>query len=65
MMLSEKLIEALESIQNSICLEPEKKLAYAVADDFVLRNQCTCGGSDRYNCPCSGTCGGMIIRVEN
>jgi len=37
-MLSEKLMDELESIQNSICLEPEKKLEYAVS--VALRYDC-------------------------
>ena len=35
-MLNEKLMEVLGSIQSSICLEPEKKLAYAITGDFAI-----------------------------
>ena len=34
-MLNEKLMKALDSIQDSICLQAEKKLVYVITDDFA------------------------------
>ena len=51
-MLNEKLMEKLESIQGSICLTPEKKLAYALTENYGVSNCRNCGMC------CTGTCDG-------
>jgi len=48
-MLNENLIGVLENLQNSICLEQEKKMAY------VSTSHSTCPFYDDCNC---GVCGG-------
>jgi len=50
-MLSEKLMEALESIQNSVQLSQEEKLAFAFADNHQCN--CCCEGGRDY---CVGGC---------
>ena len=61
-MLSEKLMEVLDSIQKSILLQPEKKLAYAAANNFsIFGGGCffTCsGGCSGCSGSCSGGCSG-------
>ena len=52
-MLSEKLMEALESIQNSVQLSMEEKLAFAFVDNHQY--DCGCQGNDSY---CTGGCSG-------
>ena len=49
-MLSEKLMEALERLQGSICLDSEKKSAFTV--NFAMSSCC----DDRCTGGCSG-CG--------
>ena len=48
-MLSEKLMEALESIQNSVQLSMEEKLSFAYIDNHHI--SCGCEGDIDY---CSG-----------
>ena len=51
-MLSEKLMDALESLQGSINLEQEKKLAYDLATQRCYERKCDdCSGN------CTGGCG--------
>jgi len=39
-MLNEKLMDVLESIQSNLCLESEKKLAYAYGVNVINYDAC-------------------------
>ena len=66
-MLNEKLMEVLNSIQSSLCLETEKKLAYVPIGNFAASGCMDCDGRCEGGCAsfwtpqcsaCMGGCAG-------
>jgi hypothetical protein len=58
-MLNEKLMEALDNIQSSLCLESEKKLAYAYADGYGISGCTDCNR----DVSCVNTCQDACARL--